>query len=118
MDWLPMEKPSAPRWISVSGSPQKGLNLHWQDSLASAGEYYVVYRFENDEPVNLEDATRIQVILPRNAYGQQSWTDKNLKKHATYRYVVTSVGRLHHESDASAIAAIRTRGKKKQVSGF
>ena len=60
----------------------------WQDEAAS----YVVYRFENGEPLNIDDATKIMTVttdchyvLPSNQPGR-------------YTYVVTALDRMHNES--------------------
>ncbi|HEU5148062.1 MAG TPA: family 10 glycosylhydrolase, partial [Chryseosolibacter sp.] len=115
MDWLPADKPAQPVIKSISGNPRAGLVLEWEDSVPTSSSYYVVYRFSEDEPVNLEDATRIIAIVPRNTYARQSWTDDGVSKRTVYKYVVTAVGRLHHESDASGVVVIQTRGTKRDI---
>ena len=56
---------------------------------------YVVYRFESNEKVNLEDATKIIAITNRTYYALP-YVDGKTK----YRYVVTALDRLHNESKA------------------
>ena len=119
MDWLPADKPAPPLVKYAGGSQGQGILIEWQDAASFSSAYYVVYRFEGDEPVNLEDATRIQAILPREVYANQSWTDANTRKRSVYKYVISAVGRLHHESEGSEVITITTRGKRgKVVRGF
>ena len=115
MDWLPIDKPSAPLIKRIAGTPQQGVSLEWEDHESASPAYYVVYRFNDDEPVNLEDATRIRAIVPRTVYERQSWTDTEVAKRSTYRYTITAVSRLHHESEGSAEMIVRTRGRGKAV---
>ena len=115
MDWLPIDKPSAPLIKRIAGTPQQGVSLEWEDHESASPAYYVVYRFNDDEPVNLEDATLIRAIVPRTVYERQSWTDTEVAKRSTYRYTITAVSRLHHESEGSAEMIVRTRGRGKAV---
>ncbi|HEY9487931.1 MAG TPA: family 10 glycosylhydrolase [Chryseosolibacter sp.] len=115
MDWLPSQKPARPLLLSVTGTQQEGVVLNWKDTVSSVSDYYVVYRFSHDGPRNLEDATRIVAIVPRTAYAMQTWTDGHTKRHSRYSYIVTGVGRLHHESEGSNEIVIRTRGKRGEV---
>ncbi len=115
MDWLPSKKPDAPTLESVTGTQRDGVTLQWHDSLSRATDYYVVYRFGKDEPVNLEDATRIVEVVPRTPYGMQTYTDLRVGTHAQYTYVVTGVSRLHHESVGSDPISIQVRGRKKSI---
>jgi hypothetical protein len=53
--------------------------------------YFCVYRFEADEKINLEDATKILKIVRNNSY--TAIEDKK-----RYKYAVTAIDRLHNES--------------------
>ena len=54
---------------------------------------YVVYRFENKEEVDIDDATHI-VAITRNTFYKLPYEDGKTK----YRYVITALDRLHNES--------------------
>jgi uncharacterized lipoprotein YddW (UPF0748 family) len=54
---------------------------------------YVVYRFDKDEAVDLEDPTHI-VAVTRNTFYKLPYVEGKQK----YRYVVTALDRLHNES--------------------
>lgn len=116
MDWLPSDVPSAPMIAQVSGTPAEGITLQWKDGAASSAAYYVIYRFENQEAVNLEDAGKIVAVEPRKPYALQTWADTNVNKRSKYRYVVTAVSRLHRESEGASMM-ITTKGKRKHVAG-
>lgn len=116
MDWLPSDTPPAPILVEVSGTPQDGVTLQWKDTIPSPAAYYVVYRFGPDEPVNLEDATRISAIVQRKPYATQTWTDTNVMKRSAYAYVVTAVSRLHRESEAGEALRVRTKGRRGEIS--
>ncbi|MDQ2656714.1 MAG: hypothetical protein M3Y60_04770, partial [Bacteroidota bacterium] len=115
MDWLPSDKPDAPVLASAYGKQREGVTLQWKDSLSRTTDYYVVYRFNNEDPVNTEDATRIVGIVPRLPYAEQAFTDKQVQKHSLYTYVVTGVSRLHHESSGSNRIDVRVRGRNGAV---
>jgi uncharacterized lipoprotein YddW (UPF0748 family) len=114
MDWLPEDTPAAPVVFGVKGTPRDGLVLQWKDSVPTTSSYYVVYRFSRDEPVNLDDATRIMAIVPRIPYEVQTWTDRRVRPRASYRYVVTAVSRLHRESEGGVVG-VRVRGGTREV---
>jgi hypothetical protein len=57
------------------------------------------------------DPGKIQAIVQRSPYEDQSWTDYTAEKRTLYRYVVTAVDRLHNESGGSKTFTIKTRGK-------
>jgi uncharacterized lipoprotein YddW (UPF0748 family) len=110
MDWLPAQTPSAPAFMSAGGNARNGIVLEWKDTVStSSAAYYVIYRFAKDEPVNLDDATRILAVLPRTPYPLQKWTDRNVRRRSTYTYLVTGVGRLHHESEGSAPLTVKVK---------
>ena len=57
---------------------------------------YVVYRFENKEPINLNDPSRI-VAITRDNFITLPYQQGKKK----YQYVVTALDRLHNESKAA-----------------
>lgn len=78
---------------------QDGPILFWTAPKAKTemdrARQYVVYRFESNEKVNLEDATKIIAITNRTYYALP-YVDGKTK----YSYVVTALDRLHNESKA------------------
>ena len=54
---------------------------------------YVVYRFENKEPIDLNDPSHI-VGITRNTFFKLPYENGKVK----YQYVVTALDRFHNES--------------------
>lgn len=84
---------------------ERGFELRWKAQQSPTNpelaNYFVIYRFENKEPINLNDPAKI-VATTRNCYYLLPY-DKGQRK---YRYVVTAVDRFHNES---------VKGKNKKV---
>jgi len=64
-----------------------------------------VYRFEENEQINLENPARILQIV-RNE-GILSCTDKTLHQEKNYVYVVTALDRLQNESVMSNVGKLK-----------
>jgi len=106
MLWRDGVVPNIPRELiaKVNG---KTVNLQWQLPLtATDGDTafgYVVYRFDQHEPINLTDPKHILNIT----YSQQrTFEDQNAEAGKTYQYVVTALDRLKNESYPSNTAAV------------
>ncbi|MDR0799226.1 MAG: family 10 glycosylhydrolase [Dysgonamonadaceae bacterium] len=74
-----------------------GYFLHWKRNGDPANpqkaQYYVVYRFDNKEKVNLDDPSKIRTTTRETQYFLPYRNGK-----IKYKYVVTSVDRFHNES--------------------
>lgn len=83
----------------------EGYVLHWQAKQSVTNPelacYFVVYRFDWEEPVDLNNPAKIVAVTRDTAYRLPY--DKGRRK---YRYVVTAVDRFHNES---------VKGKSKKV---
>jgi len=112
MDWIDATPPSPPAINSAGGSQRTGVEIRWEDAVLTDASYYVIYRFDPEEKIKLDDPANIQAIVPRSSYNIQSWTDRNISKRTRYTYIVTAVDRLHNESSGSNTLLIRTRGRK------
>lgn len=112
MPWLAGQAPSAPDHIAITGSQGMGIKVQWQASSTSDAAYYVIYRFDKRDSLDLEDAAKIRAIVQRMPYLTQGWTDQETERRTEYRYLVTAVDRLHHESAASLPVRLKTRGKR------
>lgn len=75
-----------------------GYMLHWQAEQSplnpELARYFVIYRFEPKEDINLSDPSKI-VDITRNSFYKLPY-DNGKKK---YIYVVTAVDRFHNESN-------------------
>lgn len=83
---------------------QTGTNIlvSWkQPEEAKDGESvygYVVYRFEEQSEIDLDQANAIKSIYYTNI---TSWEDKDIEQGKSYTYVVTAIDRLKNESEHS-----------------
>jgi uncharacterized lipoprotein YddW (UPF0748 family) len=115
MSWLDPTAPPAPRLAHLSGSQGEGILLEWEDTGADDQAYYVIYRFEAGEAVNIENSRHILAIVQRQPQREQQWTDQTVGKRTRYTYHVTAVDRLHNESIPSVGITARTRGKNGSI---
>ncbi|MGI4751014.1 MAG: glycoside hydrolase family 10 protein [Janthinobacterium lividum] len=106
MLWRDAVVPNIPRELTAS-TMGKNVNLQWQLPLpASDGNTasgYVVYRFDQGEPINLADPKH---ILNINYTQERSFADQTAEAGKTYQYVVTAVDRLKNESYPSNTATV------------
>ncbi len=101
MPWKDQVKPNAPYKIEVSKIGHEAVVVKWQkpEKPAHDGDEptaYVVYRFDENEELNLENAGAIQDIV--RAVGINNYIDRNIKNAKSYYYVVTSLDRVQNES--------------------
>ena len=79
----------------------QGYMLHWQAEQSKTNpelaSYFVIYRFENKEPVNLDDPSKIVAVTRETNY-LLPYDDGKRK----YRYVVTAVDRFHNENQGKS----------------
>lgn len=115
MPWIKDEAPQPPSFLTAHGSQGNGIELQWRDSLSRSSAYYAVYRFKENEVVNVDDAANLIAVVQRKPYVNQNWIDNTTKKRTTYLYLVTSLNRLHNESEASHTLTLKTRGKHGKV---
>ena len=75
----------------------EGFLLHWQAEQSRTNpelaNYFVIYRFRMDEPVDLSDPSKI-VEITRNTWYKLPYEYGREK----FRYVVTAVDRFHNEN--------------------
>jgi uncharacterized lipoprotein YddW (UPF0748 family) len=101
MPWKGQSAPPPPRQLEAFAAKQ-GVLLRWEPSPRAKGQaeaaYYVIYRFAEGEPINLEDASRIAGVWRGAGTG---FLDRGVLASGQYVYVVTAVDRLHNESKPS-----------------
>ncbi|AGA78278.1 glycoside hydrolase family 10 protein [Echinicola vietnamensis] len=117
MSWIDQTPPDAPDQLSASGSPDTGITLEWEENARGGAQYFVIYRSEDLNNLDINNPQQIVAKVPCSAYGQQSWKDEDIQKRTTYHYCLTAVDRLHNESNASTTISVTTRGKRKRVAG-
>jgi uncharacterized lipoprotein YddW (UPF0748 family) len=101
MKWIDSTAPLPP---VVKAIPSRdGTLLQWQiDKKDKQTVCYAVYRFVNDEPVNLNKAEKIINVLSTTEY-----LDGDANKYKKAKYVVTALDRLWNESLPSNIAVTK-----------
>lgn len=108
MLWLDSVPPLAPRGLTARSVKNVGVTLHWQHPKAASdgeGAYgYVIYRFEEGEQINLEQAKNILQIMYSTKHS--TYTDDSAIANRRYTYVVTSIDRLKNESGASNVRTL------------
>ena len=115
MPWLDATPPGTPIWHQISGSQRQGVELKWQDPSAGDTHYYVIYRFEAKDEIDIHDPSKILATVPQSPYRIQSYTDTTTTKRTRYRYLVTALDRKHNESQVSAEKKVKTRGSFRPV---
>ncbi|MDF2431989.1 MAG: hypothetical protein JWP44_1620 [Mucilaginibacter sp.] len=107
MLWLDSIPPNAPRNVTATQGIH-GVALKWEAPLLAKDNEpvygYVIYRFDGNEKVNLNDP---KYILHIQYNVTSTFMDETAGKGKTYLYVVTALDRLKNESEPSpTIAAI------------
>ncbi|MEU1397967.1 family 10 glycosylhydrolase [Micromonospora zamorensis] len=102
--------PAAPNITSaVRGTG--GVTVNWQRGTGSTAEY-AVYRLPGDgavDPCDLADARNLLGTV-RASGSTGTFTDATAAAGSTYRYLVTALDRLHHESPASNARVVTGSG--------
>jgi uncharacterized lipoprotein YddW (UPF0748 family) len=110
MPWKDKIPPNAPQNVKIRKIADFGVAITWETPaiLPKDGDEvqaFVVYRFEENEAINLENPARILQIV-RNE-GILSCTDKSYNQEKNYIYVVTALDRLQNESVMSNVGKLK-----------
>jgi len=107
MKYIDSIPPAPIRDLRVRNTPN-GQRLTWQATPACCemdkAFFFGVYRFEENEPINIEDATKLQKVV-RHPYFDIPPAESGKR----YRYVVTAIDRLWNESTPSRPLRVRMR---------
>lgn len=96
MPWLDDVAPKAPYFIDAFERTD-GLEIRWSDDdTTGQTRQYALYRFDAQQPVNLNDPTKILAIVPQMP--DPVWMDRTYIKGRTYTYIVTALDRMQNES--------------------
>lgn len=108
MLWLDSIPPNAPQTLTAI-PVARGVAVRWKAPLPSKDKEpvygYVVYRFNGNEKVNLDDPKYILHIQYNTELG---FDDNTVEKGKVYLYVVTAIDRLKNESEPTPTIAVTT----------
>ncbi|WP_018479456.1 glycoside hydrolase family 10 protein [Pontibacter roseus] len=112
MPWLGASKPAKPLNLREDKflffRHWKKAKLKWDYPDQEADVYgYVIYRFAENEPIDLEQPKRIIKISFDHTLSE--FHDETAERGKSYQYVVTSIDRLKNESAPSNFFRIRLR---------
>jgi hypothetical protein len=113
MLWLDSVAPNKPQnLLGIEGD--SGVLLSWKlplpDNKGEKAYGFVVYRFDDNKPIDVTDITAIKKIY----YGDiTSWEDTTAENGKLYTYVVTALDRVKNESEPSI--AFKIKLKRGQV---
>lgn len=104
MPWKDNVPPNAPQNVMVKRVRGIGAVVTWEEPRVASRDNepihkWVVYRFETNEVMNLEDPARILSIVPNS--GLLNYLDKTASSDKSYIYLVTALDRLQNESAPS-----------------
>lgn len=96
MPWLDSIPPLAPSNLRYSVT-QNGIQLDWEKPLQALDQEtassYMIYRFSDDEPINLHSSKNILAITQT-----ENFIDSTAQESISFYYIITSLDRLHNES--------------------
>ena len=96
MEWIDNTAPNTP---TVNINNNQNYNEIVIDNVNDA-KYYIVYRFNNDENLDIENPSKIIAKVKNDGGNTTNYIDKNTAGQ-NYKYIVTAVDRLHNESNIS-----------------
>ena len=98
MAWKDSILPSSPQTL-IASSTDQGIELQWSaPGTASDGDtakWYVVYRFLQQDSIDIENPLYIQSIIQGNTF---DYLDNTAVLNESYAYLVTSLDKLQNES--------------------
>ncbi|RAI98686.1 uncharacterized lipoprotein YddW (UPF0748 family) [Chitinophaga skermanii] len=110
MPWIKAEAPFAPYFTDAFEKPN-GIEIRWADDDTSGRtKQYVLYRFTQSEPINLNDPTKILALVQQMP--DPVFIDNTFTRGQHYIYYVTALDRLQNESVPSEPMRISTTGNK------
>lgn len=110
MPWKDNVAPNPPQNLKMKKVSDLGTVLTWEASSKLPKDKeetyaFVIYRFEENESINLENPSKILQIF-RNE-GVLSYTDKSADDDKKYVYIITALDRLQNESQMSVVGKIK-----------
>lgn len=106
MPWIDNTAPSAPVGVTAKNE-REGVKLNWRSK--DDETYYAIYRFEDKEPLNIEDPAKMVKTVRKLEGAVQTYLDTTVAEDGKYTYVITAVDRLHNESKTSGPATVHVK---------
>ncbi len=75
---------------------KRNVNLSWKP--VDEAKFYLIYRFENDEEIDLNDTTKIIKIIDQKSGDKMEFIDSDIETHRIYRYFIITINETFHES--------------------
>lgn len=98
MPWLNHSVPSNPSEISMTNN-SNGVAISWNNNADTEAAYFVIYRFNKEQQINVNDPSAIVTTVRNDGSKTQSYVDKVVTNSSDYTYAVSAVDRLHNESE-------------------
>lgn len=109
MEWIDSVAPSAPQKISSKYLLQEFIELKWQLSKTTipydTASYYVIYKLTEEPKSNADLTAKSIVSIQKNKQITLLWENEN----KPIWYAITSVDRLHNESESFALTLIKPK---------
>lgn len=105
MPWIGTNSPYSIDSLTAKASKINGVDLSWVDTSYNDSTYYVVYRFDANSKIDLENPSNIIAKVRRDGNQKEvKYTDATADKNKKYTYAVTAVNRLNNESKEKLIS--------------
>jgi uncharacterized lipoprotein YddW (UPF0748 family) len=110
MPWIKANTPFPPYFVDAFERAD-GLHLHWADDDTShRTNQYVLYRFNANETINLNNPTKILAIVQQ--MDDPQFIDASYIKGNLYTYIITALDRLQNESRPGDPLYMKTLNRK------
>lgn len=97
MEWKDKIPPSSPKISINKYSDRNEIEINRTSSDTS---YYLIYRFDNKESININNNNKI-IGDVRSEGSKSTYIDSDIELGKEYTYVVTALDRMHNESEPS-----------------
>ncbi len=104
MPWLDSVPPIKPGNLVATSAMPAGVRLQWQKPAKAkdndSARYFVIYRAQFPDTINMNNVKYIRYVTANDTTG---FVDASVVLGAKYSYAVTTMDKLHNESDAATI---------------
>ena len=108
MSWLGNTALGIPKIVDAKNG-KNGIELNWKGN--HGDDFYVIYRFNGKKIGDVNDPRNILIIQRKT---RMFYRDTNMKRFRKYTYAISSLDRLHNESELSSQITMRWKKLKKR----